>query len=259
MSMPSSPSRGLVMVTGAGRGIGAGIAIELARMGFDLALTDRTPAVTPGLLEQLVGLGARARLFVSDLQAIHTHDDLVRDVVDWGGPIVGLVNNAGIGAPARGDLLDVSPQAFDQVLGVNLRGTFFLTQSVARHMVSVQHEAARFIVTVSSVSAEMASVERGEYCISKAGLGMLTKLYALRLAALGIGVFEVRPGVIRTPMTEAVATRYDQRIADGLVPMGRWGEADDVAQAVAAVASGRLSFATGTVFQVDGALSISRL
>ena len=259
MTASTSGSRGLVIVTGAGRGIGAGIALELARLGFDLALTDLGPPATPGLVEQLCSLGVRARLFVSDLKAIHTHDQLVHDVVDWGGPVTGLVNNAGIGAPARGDLLDVSPQAFDQVLGVNLRGTFFLTQSVARHMVSVSSEAERFIVTVSSVSAEMASIERGEYCISKAGLGMLTKLYALRLATLGIGVFEVRPGVIRTPMTDAVAARYDQRIAEGLVPMGRWGEPADVAQAVAAVASGRLSFATGTVFQVDGALSISRL
>ena len=117
----------------------------------------------------------------------------------------------------------------------------------------------RSIVTVSSVSAEMASIERGEYCLSKAGLAMLTKLFALRLAPLGIGVFELRPGIIRTPMTEGVAARYDARIADGLVPMGRWGQPQDVARAVAALAFGELAFSTGSVINVDGALSVARL
>jgi NAD(P)-dependent dehydrogenase (short-subunit alcohol dehydrogenase family) len=144
------------------------------------------------------------------------------------------------------------------VLDVNLRGTFFFTQAVARHMVATPGPAQCTIVTVSSVSGEMASIERGEYCLSKAGLGMLTKLFALRLAPLGIGVFEVRPGVIRTPMTEGVAAKYEQRLADGLVPMGRWGYPEDVARTVAALASGQLAFATGSVINVDGALSIPR-
>jgi NAD(P)-dependent dehydrogenase (short-subunit alcohol dehydrogenase family) len=134
-----------------------------------------------------------------------------------------------------------------------------MTQAVARHMVASHAPGPRSIVTVSSVSAELASIERGEYCISKAGLGMLTKLFALRLAPLGIGVFEVRPGVIRTPMTEAVAVRYSARIANGLVPAGRWGQPQDVARTVAALAGGDFSFATGSVLNVDGALAIPRL
>ena len=146
---------------------------------------------------------------------------------------------------ARGDLLDVAAPSYDRVLDINLRGTFFFTQAVARHMVATTSHP-RSIVTVSSVSAEMASIERGEYCLSKAGLGMLTKLFALRLAEIGIGVFEVRPGVIRTPMTEGVAAKYEQRIADGLVPMQRWGYPEDVARAVATLASGQFAFATGS-------------
>jgi NAD(P)-dependent dehydrogenase (short-subunit alcohol dehydrogenase family) len=130
---------------------------------------------------------------------------------------------------------------------------------VAAHMVATQVPVARSIVTVSSISAEMASIERGEYCLSKAGLAMLTKLFALRLAPLGIGVFEVRPGVIRTPMTESVAAQYEQRFAAGLVPMGRWGYPDDVARAVGALASGEFAFASGSVINVDGALSVARL
>jgi NAD(P)-dependent dehydrogenase (short-subunit alcohol dehydrogenase family) len=142
---------------------------------------------------------------------------------------------------------------------VNLRGTFFFTQAVARHMAAASIETKRTIVTVSSVSAELASIERGEYCLSKAGLPMLTRLFALRLAPLGIAVFEVRPGVIRTPMTEGVAARYDERIANGLVPMQRWGEVGDVAAAVGALAGGTLAFATGSVLHVDGALAVPRL
>jgi NAD(P)-dependent dehydrogenase (short-subunit alcohol dehydrogenase family) len=169
------------------------------------------------------------------------------------------VNNAGIGSPARGDLLDVSAEAFDQVLGVNLRGTFFFTQAVARHMISNNSGHARSIITLSSVSAELASPERGEYCLSKSALAMLTKLFALRLAPERISVFEVRPGVIRTPMTSAVADKYDRRIAEGLVPMSRWGEPEDVGTAVAALASGQFQFASGSVINLDGGLSIPRL
>ena len=257
-----STPRPLAIVTGARRGIGAAIAIELAARGFDLALTDLADTGADETLAAIAEHGARARLFTSDLARIELHEALVAQVVDWGGPVACLVNNAGIGPDQRGDLLDLAPASFDRVLGVNVRGTFFMTQAVARHMAAHTAPTAagpRSIVTVSSVSAELASIERGEYCISKAGLVMLTKLFALRLAPLGIGVFEVRPGVIRTPMTEAVAERYSQRIADGLVPAGRWGQPQDVARAVAALAGGDFGFATGSVLNVDGALAIPRL
>jgi NAD(P)-dependent dehydrogenase (short-subunit alcohol dehydrogenase family) len=254
-----NPTRPLAVVTGARRGIGAGIAIELAEQGFDLALTDIDDAGAEEVLGEIAARGGAARMFAFDLANVGGHAAIVDAIVAWRGPIACLVNNAGIGSPARGDLLDVLPAAFDRVLDVNLRGTFFFTQAVARHMAASDCAHPRTIVTVSSVSVEMASVERAEYCLSKSALGMLTRLFALRLAPLGIGVFEVRPGVIRTPMTEAVSAKYEERIAGGLVPMGRWGHPDDVARAVASVAAGRIGFATGSVLHVDGGLSIPRL
>ena len=253
-------ARPLAVVTGARRGIGAAIAIELAARGFDLALTDISSEGSQGTLAEIARRGARAKLYESDLARVDEHTKLIERIVADSGPITCLVNNAGIAAAQRGDLLDVSVESFDRVLDVNLRRTFFLTQAVAKHMVGLGHVAtARSIITVSSVSAEMASVDRGEYCVSKSGLGMLTKLFALRLAELGIGVYEVRPGIILTPMTEVVAARYDARIADGLVPMNRWGRPEDVARAVAALADGHMGFSTGSVIAVDGALSIPRL
>ena len=254
-----SAQRPLAIVTGGRRGIGAGIAVELARQGFDLALTDIDSAGSEDVVREVASAGGKARFFEFDLADAPSHIPAIERIVAAMGPVSCLVNNAGIGSPARGDLLDIQPQAFDRVLGVNLRGTFFFTQAVARHMLASECPYARSIVTVSSVSVDLASIERGEYCVSKSGLGMTTRLFALRLAPENIGVFEIRPGVIRTPMTDAVSAKYDQRIADGLVPMGRWGEPDDVARAVAAVAGGRLGFSTGSVITVDGALSVPRL
>jgi NAD(P)-dependent dehydrogenase (short-subunit alcohol dehydrogenase family) len=252
-------ARPLAVVTGARRGIGAAIAAELASRGHDVALTDIDAIGAEEALAAVESRGSRARLFGFDLGDIDRHRDVVAQISAWGGPIACLVNNAGIPAPQRGDLLDIEAASYDRVLDVNLRGTFFFTQAVARHMLAHPPGSPRSIVTVSSVSAEMASIDRGEYCLSKAGLGMLTRLFALRLAEHGIGVFEVRPGIIRTPMTAGVADKYDRRIADGLVPALRWGRPEDVARAVAVLASGDLGFATGSVVNVDGALSIPRL
>jgi NAD(P)-dependent dehydrogenase (short-subunit alcohol dehydrogenase family) len=252
--------RPLALVTGACRGIGAGIAQELALQGFDLALTDIASDGVEQLIRTLESFGAKAKLFHSDLAKIDTHESTIEAIVNWGGVVSCAVNNAGIPSPTRGDLLEVNPQAYDKVMDINLRGTFFFTQAVAKHMLSTPSATlSRTIVTVSSVSADMASIERAEYCVSKAGLGMLTKLFALRLAEAGIGVFEVRPGIIRTPMTETVASTYDQRIEKGLVPMRRWGYPVDIAKVVATLALGELVFSTGSVINVDGALSIPRL
>ncbi|MCI4427826.1 MAG: 3-ketoacyl-ACP reductase [Burkholderiales bacterium] len=252
--------RPVALITGARRGIGAAIALALARAGFDMAITDiAEDDDARATLAALRAAGAKAHFLQSDLADTSDHARVVAEAVAQCGAIDCLVNNAGVPSPARGDLLDVRPEAFDQVLGVNLRGTFFLTQAVARHMSASASRNARSIITVSSVSAELASPERGEYCMSKAGLAMLTKLFALRLARDGIPVFEVRPGVIRTSMTAAVADKYDRRIADGLVPMGRWGGAEDIGAAVAALASGQFQFATGSVINLDGGLAIPRL
>jgi NAD(P)-dependent dehydrogenase (short-subunit alcohol dehydrogenase family) len=251
--------RPLALVTGGRRGIGAAIVIELAGRGFDVAVADLSSEGAEATLDAIAAKGACTRLFEFDLARTETHETLLDGIAAWAGAVHCLVNCAGIPANKRGDLLDVGAESYDRVLDTNLRGTFFLTQAVARRMVAAGRETPRSIVTVSSVSAEMASIERGEYCLSKAGLGMLTKLFALRLASEGIGVFEVRPGVIRTPMTEAVAPQYEKRFAEGLVPMNRWGYPEDVAAAVGALATGALGFATGSVLNVDGALSIPRL
>jgi NAD(P)-dependent dehydrogenase (short-subunit alcohol dehydrogenase family) len=257
MSNVETASRPVALVTGGSRGIGAAIAIELAETGFDVAIMSIDDAgETVAAIE---ATGARALAVPGDLGKVADHDWVLDTVAAWGGVVACLVNNAGIGSPKRGDLLDVQPEAFDHVLDVNLRGTFFLTQAVARRMAACAPGTPRSIITVSSVSAELASVERGEYCVSKAGLGMLTKLFALRLAREGVGVFEIRPGVIQTAMTAGAADKYARLIRDGLVPMGRWGVPEDIAHVVSALASGRLAFSTGSVINVDGALSIPRL
>ncbi|GGC69777.1 3-ketoacyl-ACP reductase [Paraburkholderia caffeinilytica] len=199
----------------------------------------------------------RDALFIqSNLSDIGSHAEVLEKAVRFKGGVACLVNNAGIGSPSRGDLLDVSSEAFDAVIGINLRGTFFMSQAVARHMAATPSDFARSIITVSSVSAEMASPERAEYCLSKSALPMMTRLFALRLARANIAVFEVRPGIIRTPMTAGVAQKYETRFEQGLVPAGRWGESDEVGQAVATLADGSLPFATGSVLNVDGGLSI---
>ncbi|MHB2167434.1 3-ketoacyl-ACP reductase [Alsobacter sp. R-9] len=255
-------SRPVAVVTGAGRGIGRAVALELAAAGYDLALPLlKTGDADAESVEAAVReRGAAVHLLTFDLADVEGHRSTARAIVSRFGRLDCLVNNAGIGAPQRGDLLDLTPENFDTVMGVNLRGTLFFTQACLREMMSHGHAGhPRSVITITSVSAELASPERTDYCISKAGLSMAVKALALRLAPEGISVFEVRPGIIRTPMTAPVAGRYDARIADGLVPAGRWGEPEDVAATVAALASGRLSFATGSIVNVDGGLSLPRL
>lgn len=250
----------VAIVTGGAGGIGRATALALAADGFAVAILDLERAASSAGLNDLLSAGApKAGFYPFDLGKVATHAAALDAVERELGPIDVLVNNAGVPARVRGDLLALTPENFDAVFDINLRGTFFLTQEVARRMLAQGADSARAIVVVSSVSATMASIERGEYCLSKAALPMLVKLFALRLAEAGIGVFEVRPGIIRTPMTEAVSARYDGLIAGGLVPAGRWGEGSDVAEAVCALAGGRLTFATGTVVSADGGLSIERL
>jgi len=253
-------SRPVALVTGASRGIGLAIAHSLASGGFDIAATaigwesDRAD-----IEARLRGSGADVLIHDGDISDLAGHVPLVAAVLDRFGRIDCLVNNAGIASPARGDLLDLQPANFDRVLSVNLRGTVFLTQAVAKAMLAGDASRPRTIVNITSVSAEMASPERADYCISKAGVSMWTRALALRLAGNGISVFEVRPGIIRTDMTASAAAKYNALIDGGLVPMRRWGEARDVGDAVAALATGRLGFATGSVLNLDGGLSIPKL
>ena len=252
----TASSRRVANVTGAGRGIGRAIAVRLAET-FDLAITDVEPqgAAVAEELQQ----GAEALFVQSDLADLATHAPTLERIVERFGRIDCLVNNAGIASPVSGGLLELTPENYDRVLAVNLRGTLFFTQGTARRMLAHAPAGARSIITVSSINADMAAVERGDYAISKTGLAMLTRLFALRLADAGIGVFEVRPGIIRTDMTAKVSARYDQVIAQGGVPMRRWGEPEDVAAVVAALAGDAFAFATGSVIEVAGGLAIPRL
>jgi 3-oxoacyl-[acyl-carrier protein] reductase len=187
---------------------------------------------------------------------------LVEDTLEKFGQINLLVNNAGIAPRVRADILEATEQSFDEVMGVNLRGPYFLTQLVANQMIAQRKKNPKSeagIVNVSSISATVASPSRGEYCLSKAGVSMATQLWAVRLAEFGINVYEVRPGVTKTDMTSAVEAKYDKLIAEGLVPQGRWGFPDDVGKAVAMLARGDLPYSTGQVVMVDGGLTLPRL
>lgn len=247
--------RPVAIVTGAGRGIGRAIAGALSVGNFDLCIADIDATAAADAATAL-----NATHLPCDIADATAGARLVAHALATFGRIDCLVNNAGIGTVVRGDLLDLTPENFDRVLAVNLRGTIFLTQAVARWMLAHAAPAtARSIVCVTSISAARASPERTDYCISKAGLAMFVQALALRLAPCGIGVFDVRPGIIRTDMTAGVSARYDRMIADGLVPARRWGEAADVAGVVAALATGAFAFATGSIIEVGGGLAIPRL
>jgi 3-oxoacyl-[acyl-carrier protein] reductase len=254
---------GTALVTGGTRGIGLGIATALARDGWTLALGGVRPEadVVPAL-DALRALGVAVHYVRGDLASREDRTRVAAAARAALGPINALVNNAGRAPRVRADLLEASEESFEEVLRANLQGPYFLTQAIARDQAAHRRRDPSFaasIVFVTSVSAEMASPNRGEYCVSKAGLSMTARLFAARLAEHGIPVFEVRPGIVTTDMTAGVRDVYDRRIADGLVPEGRWGQPDDVGRAVAALVRGDVPYATGTVVTVDGGLSIPRL
>jgi NAD(P)-dependent dehydrogenase (short-subunit alcohol dehydrogenase family) len=259
MSGNGAMARPVALVTGGARGIGLACAEALADANFDIFIADLAVKPPEGLQARIESRGAGFGYAVCDIANLASHVSLMTAVEQRFGHIDCLVNNAGIGAVVRGDLLDLEPENFDRIIGVNLRGTIFLTQVVARTMLAKPSGHVRSIVTITSVSAEMASPERSGYCISKAGLSMWVKNLALRLAPESIGVFEVRPGIVRTEMTAGVSAKYDALIDGGLVPAKRWGEPADIGAAVAALASRNFAFATGSIVHVDGALSVPRL
>ena len=253
--------RPIAIVTGGTRGIGLGIARALARSGWDLAITGLRPlkAVTD-VRDQLAASGARVHYVSGDVAVAADRERLLADVKTTLGTPSVLVNNAGRAPRVRADVLETTEESFEELLHTNLQGPYFLTQAFARQVISAaEPPVRRAIVFITSVSADMASTTRGEYCISKAGLAMAVKLFALRLAPHGIPVFELRPGIIDTDMTAPVKDQYDARIADGLVPSGRWGVPDDVGRVVSSLLRSDCAYATGTVIQVDGGLSIPRL
>ena len=266
--MTRPTTRPVAFVTGASRGIGRGIAIELARRGHDIAGCARShdPAdPARGLTEvgaRVGELGGRFLPLQGDVAVLADHDRMLAAIGAAYGRIDVLVNNAGVAPEQRLDVLDTGAASYDRVLGINLRGPFFLTQKVARGMIGQVVEGggpAPAIVFITSVSAVASSPSRAEYCIAKAGLGMAAAVFADRLAAHGIRVYEVRPGIIRTDMTAAVAAQYDELIAGGLVPQLRWGTPEDVGKAVAALVGGGFDYSTGAVIEVSGGMNLRRL
>ena len=251
----------VALVTGARRGIGRGIAFALAEGGFDVAVADlEHDDDARQTLQGLRDRGVKAEFVRCDVADLDGHAAVLGAVRAALGPLSCLVNNAGVSVARRGDLLEATPESFDRLLRVNLRGPFFLTQRVAAGFVAEPRAGHyRCIVNISSANAFAVSTNRGEYCISKSAISMATQLFAARLGEAGVGVFEVRPGIIRTGMTAVAAADYDKRIAEGLTPMPRWGEPEDVGRAVAALASGAFGFSTGDAIHVNGGLHIQRL
>lgn len=263
MSDPAGAEGRVALVTGASRGIGRGIATALGQQGWAVVINYRGNATAAQeCADAVVAAGGRALVVQADIGAAADRDALVETTLAEFGRLDLLVNNAGMAPRQRMDLLQTTEASYDEVMGVNLKGPFFLTQRVANVMIDLlqqQRIAQPKIINIGSLSAYTASVNRGEYCISKAGMGMMTALFAERLAEYGILVYEIRPGVINTDMTSVVKARYDALIADGLTPVRRWGEADDVARAVLAVVEGYLPFSTGEVINVDGGFHLRRL
>ena len=230
------------LVTGGGRGIGRAIANALAGAGFDIALISmETPAEAKGVLTDVRSLGRKAVYFQQDIADIDSHAELLAAVHEQLGPVECLVNNAGVTSLRRGDMLELTPESFDRCVDVNLRATFFLTQAVARAMVVAGPGAGgyRSIVTITSLNADVIGLNRADYCMTKAALSMASKLFAARLAQHNIHVFELRPGIIRSDMTEPASATYDRLIQNDGVPLGRRGLPEEVGKTVAVIASDR--------------------
>jgi 3-oxoacyl-[acyl-carrier protein] reductase len=261
--MPPTPTstKPVALVTGGNRGIGRAIVLALARRGFDVAFVDVVEnGDTEMTRREAEAIGARIAFAAGDIARLDQHERLVQAAYALGERLDVLVNNAGVSVAKRGDVLDVTPDGFDRVLDINLRGTFFLTQAAVRRMLEDSPGAwPRSILTVSSDNAFMVSEDRAEYCLAKTALSMMVKIFAARLGKSGIASYEIRPGIIRTDMTHTATEKYDRLIAGGLTPIERWGEPEDVGRVAAALASGDLPFVTGDAFHVDGGLHIQRL
>ncbi|MCS1411704.1 MAG: 3-oxoacyl-[acyl-carrier-protein] reductase FabG [Verrucomicrobia subdivision 3 bacterium] len=259
----------VAIVTGSSRGIGRGVALSLAEEGFHLVVNYAGNVVaareTARLCEERgreKGHAIRAIEVKADVGDARDRRHLVDETRNEFGGLGLLVNNAGITSIGRADILDATEEAFDRLMAVNLKGPYFLTQAVAAWMIEERERTPELrpkIITISSISGYAVSVDRGDYCMAKAALGMMTKLYAVRLAALGINVYEICPGIIASDMTAPVQDKYDQLIAEGLTPIRRWGAPSDVGRAVVAIASDQFEFSTGEVFNVDGGFHIRQL
>ena len=253
----------VALVTGGSRGIGLGIARELITLGFNVAINGVRPeSAVIDVVTSLRSGGADVVYCQGDLASSEDRKKIIQKIKDHFGKLNVLVNNAGIAPKERRDILEATEESFDEVINTNLKGNYFLTQLAANWMVSQKKTDPGFtasIINVSSISATVASINRGEYCISKAGISMATQLFAVRLGEYDIPVYEVRPGVISTDMTSGVKEKYDRLIEQGLCVTKRWGYPDDVGKAVGSLANGHFPYSTGQVIMVDGGLTIDRL
>jgi 3-oxoacyl-[acyl-carrier protein] reductase len=261
--MKSEPGRPVAFITGGSRGIGYGIAEQLADAGFDLAINGVRPKeAVREALDALRNRGSNVLYCPGDISLTTARNEIITAIRTHFGRLNVLVNNAGVAPRERKDILEATEESFQYVLSTNLQGAYFLTQAAANWMISQQAEQADFwgcIINVSSISATVASVNRGEYCVAKAGLSMATQLFAVRLGEYDIPVYEVRPGVIKTDMTAGVTAKYDSLIENGLCVQKRWGLPTDVGRAVASLAKGDFPYSTGQVILVDGGLTLPRL
>ena len=254
----------VALITGASRGIGRGIALELAKIGFDLVINfagnvaaAKKTAADCMKAAKAGGKKIRAEICQADISKSADRKKLIEFTKNKFDRLDLLVNNAGVAPAERADILDAGEESFDRLIAINVKGPYFLTQLAAKWM--IQERSRGKIITISSISAYTASTNRGDYCVSKAALSMLTPLFAVRLATHGINVYEIRPGIIATDMTSAVTDKYDKLIRDGLTPIARWGKPEDVGRAVAAIAQDLLPFSTGEVINVDGGFHLRRL
>jgi 3-oxoacyl-[acyl-carrier protein] reductase len=253
----------VALITGAGRGIGLGIARELARSSCDVAINDvHEPAAVQTALDEVRALGAEVLYCRADISGAADRTRMLAEIRSRFGRLNILVNNAGVAPKVRADIMDATEESFERLMKINLQGPYFLTQAVARWMVEQRHADTGFqgcVINVSSVSSTVASTSRGDYCISKAGVSMATKLWAARMGEFGVPVYEIRPGVIKTDMTAPVQAKYDKLIAEGLFVQARWGLPEDVGRAAAMLARGDLAYSTGQVLMVDGGMTLQRL
>ena len=251
------------LVTGGARGIGFGIAAKLADEGFNIVIADildkEAALENIGLLESK---GIEVLYCQCDISSSESKGKMLEEIKSRFGGLNLLVNNAGVAPSVRADLLEAGEESYERVMKINLQGPYFLTQAVANMMIEQQKsdpEVKCSIVNISSISSTTASVGRGEYCVSKAGVSMMTKLFAVRLGEFNIPVYEVRPGIIQTDMTAGVQEKYDKLISEGLLIQSRWGVPEDIAKAVAMMARGDIGYSTGQVVMVDGGFSVERL
>lgn len=251
------------LITGGARGIGLGISEALAKEGFNLAICGtKNESEAVGSLEILKEHGAEILYIKADISVREDREKIISEIKSRFGTLNLLVNNAGVAPSNRVDILDADEESFDRLININLKGPYFLTRLAAKWMVDEKNADSSFqgmVINISSISSDTPSVNRGDYCISKAGVGMATKLWAVRLAEFDIPVYEIRPGIIMTDMTSGVKEKYDNLIADGITLQKRWGFPEDVGKAAAMLARGDMAYSTGSVFNIDGGLTVNRL